>query len=770
MGMGRKIFLVATHRGTRSSEHAPMTQWVLMAVVSVLALSATVAAPRVRSAKDIAARTKIIAPAAAGELRLRATFVSCSVCFGAPAPVAGLSLECRSAGGKWKAQPLPPYFPETKDYRGSILGLAEDTGYDVRMVADGKTLVQRSVRTWASEVKVAKTIYLEQADLTNSPFKISVKGTPDGWIRYTTSPGTTLRKQSGLAFAVHDAAYVLLDNLTIEGAPQATCVIHVENSTGVRIRNCDISGWGRTGEPRYDQKSFGKRWDAERRRTINMDGAIQICKGCSEIVVERCYIHDPLGRANSWLYTHPAGPEAVIMYRPDHSTVIRWNDFVGSDNHRFNDAVEGGGNFYEDGGFNRDADIYGNFMIFCNDDNIELDGGQQNVRCFQNRFESAVSGVSIQGCMVSPSYVYDNAFTGMGDEFSIAYNSIKTSGIDLYNNCPAAYVNGNVFWKPGDAINIEQQTVRFTLEGNRLYDGARIFGENPNAKLADNVAEGSAPKEGPIAWPVRPIPFLLDRGMIDGVKVAKGAVAPAAVTVKLSCSGRGYSSPFKVRKNIDMDWFDVTPTEGVIRSGKTIAFTVAFKPEKMAGRRHFRGAFLVRTPDGLSRPVSIYAETDHLPPFKAEKPGEFAQYLDPFKPANASAVRLNVVDEPLAQTGKALALDRKMSDHCLDYEFEVPKDGLYYIHFHGYADDSVPLFGSVDDEETGHTKQVAQKFMSWTPFCPGGSKFKKGARFRFWDLKAGRHVLHVRADSSLRRTYRVDGIVVTDSPGSFEPL
>ena len=131
--------------------------------------------------------------------------------------------------------------------------------------------------------------------------------------------------------------------------------------------------------------------------------------------------------------------------------------------------------------------------------------------------------------------------------------------------------------------------------------------------LVDNVSVGPSPRTGAIAWPVRPIPFVLDRGRIDSVKVAKGAVAPAAVTVKLSCPGEGYASPFKVRKNLDMDWFDVTPAEGVIRSGETITFTVAFKPEKLTDRRHFRGAFLVRTPEGLSRPVSVYAETDARP-------------------------------------------------------------------------------------------------------------------------------------------------------------
>ena len=253
-----------------------------------------------------------------------------------------------------------------------------------------------------------------------------------------------------------------------------------------------------------------------------------------------------------------------------------------------------------------------------------------------------------------------------------------------------------------------------------------------------------------------------------GVKVAKGAVSPATVEITLTCPGTGYTSPFVVRKNHDMDWFDVTPSSGVVHSGDTITFTLAFKADRMVGRRHFRGAFLVRTKDGLSRPVSIYAETDHLPPFKAEKPGEFAFYLDPFKPDNADHAPIQVVEDPVGQNGKMMVIDRAHAEKGLDYGFDVPKDGRYYVHLHGYADGSVRLRGAMDDDEIGSATQVAQKFTSWTPFGPGGGKFKD-VRFRFWDLKAGHHVIHIKAGGG-SRAYRVDGLVVTDAPGSFEPL
>ncbi len=736
---------------------------MLLAVAASPAMSAM----RERAPKQAAARVGLIAPVAAGEMKLRATFCSISVYYGSAAEISKLSLQYRAEGGEWKTARAMPYFPETKDYRGSICTLAEDTAYEVRLLDGDKQLAAQTIRTWKSDVPVARTIMLDP-ETTKFPMTISDQGTPDGWIRYTTRPGTVLKtKTIKDAITVSGAKYVLLDDLVIRGETNECCVIRVKDSVGVRIRNCEISGWGRVGKALFIERFFGKRQDATSKRVINMDGAIQICRGAAEIVVERCYIHDPAGRANSWFYSHPTGQEAVIMYSPDHSTVLRWNDFVGSDNHRYNDAVEGGGNFMEDGGFNRDADIYGNFMIFCNDDNIEVDGGQQNVRCFHNRFEQAVSGVSIQGCMVSPSYVFENDFTGMGDELSVAYNSIKTSGIDLYDYGPVAYVNDNVFWGPSGAIDVSKDTVKYTLENNRLYGRAEIRGIGEHVKISGTVKGGEEPVNAPIVQPTRPLPFTLDRGKIAGVKVVKGAVSPAETTVNLVCGGENQTLAFIVRQNDDMDWFEVSPRSGIVHSGETIALKVKFLAEKMKGRRHFRGAFLVRTKDGLSRPVSVYAETDEVPAFKPEKPGEFAQYRDVFAPANTNHAPLKIVEDARGVNGKVLILDGAHVKHGLDYVFDVPKDGRYYVHIHGFAASSVPMRGAMDDDEEGSGTQVVQKFPSWTPFGPGGAKFRD-VRFRFWDLKAGRHVIHIKPRGN--HDYRIDGIVITDSPESFEPL
>jgi hypothetical protein len=120
---------------------------------------------------------------------------------------------------------------------------------------------------------------------------------------------------------------------------------------------------------------------------------------------------------------------------------VRYNDFIGSDEHRWNDAIEGHGNGKVDGGFYRDASIYGNMLAFGNDDGIELDGGQMNVRFFQNKIEGFFCGVSTAPCLLGPSYIFRNLIVNLGDEQNLTNftfkNIYKTDGsgqLFFFNN------------------------------------------------------------------------------------------------------------------------------------------------------------------------------------------------------------------------------------------------------------------------------------------------------------------------------------------------
>ena len=681
--------------------------------------------------------------AASGDLDLRPTFNCCGVEFKSTNRIDGLRLEWRVDGDDaWTAVDALefPYFPKDGSYRGSMRGLSEDTDYSARLATNGVAVAQGSFRTWKSDVPIAKTIELSTDG--EQPIVISERGAADGWIRYVAKDGKALDFGEGEnpPIAIRGARYVVIDGLRILGN-RARHVFDIRDARFVRIRNCDISRWGRTGEPRFDKK--GWIFDPakpEGKWGINLDGAIKIGQETFACVVERCWIHDPRGRANSWFYSHPSGPEAIVMDRPEGSTVIRWNDFVGSDLHRYNDAVEGTGNFNRSGGFNRDADVYGNFMAFCNDDCIELDGGQRNVRCQGNRFESSYCGVSVQGCMRGPSYVCDNLFSGMGGEFGESGQTLKTGGGE---HGPDAVVvaDRNTFWGKGGGVTM-MDTLLVILRGNVFCGGQAIKNpeRSPSSISEGNRFEVELPEEElDPAYPRRPVPFTLDRARISGITVANGKAEPESVRVMVR--GGAEPSDFTIAKNNDFDWFEVVPLKGTVPADGELELKVKFNAEKMRDRRHYRGAFLVRTETGLSRPVSLYAETDFVPPYRAEKEGDVAIFHPAFKEGEWT---------PLSD-----------DDGCGEFAFDIPADGRYYfmVRSKGW----LKLKVAVDDDAPAVSRQQNAGHPTWTMLAPG-KVF--GDMCRHYDLRKGRHVVKIWKEAG---NPVAEGLVLTDNPLSFEP-
>ena len=768
-------------------------------------------------------RLKLIAPVKMGELMLRPTFNSCSVYFGSTKRNS-ITLEYKkSSENVWQKALTPYFFTEADDkivmseYRGSIVKLEENTSYDLRFTDGGKVLKNGTFTTWKTDVPVAKTIYIDTENF-KAPYLISAKGTPDGWIRYTTRNGKPLAANSkNVVFDVRNAAYVLIDDMTITNGKGSQSVITVRDSKAVRIRNCDISKWGRVGVAKYDTpKGVGMYYVKDARgnyRAVNYDGAIYIHPGSKEVVVERCYIHDPYSRANSWFYSHPAGPQAVICSSPDHSTVLRYNDFIGSDLHRFNDAVEGPGNFYCNGGINRDADVYGNYMIFSNDDCIELDGGQQNVRCFWNHFESALCGVSIQGCMTSPVYLFENIFAGMGDEFELTNASIKTGG-GSHGPEATAFIFNNTFVGKGGGIGL-MATLRCVMKNNIFIGETQRIGNvekcpsttyesNSVCKVKGNTVPGISKydtKLGDIALgnylplnsepavkidnflpsggdrgafqtkafrniPYRPIPVFLDRERIENVIVKNGAATPETVNITVTVGGKNFKSAYAIRKNDVFDWMEITPAKGVLKSGDKLTLTVRFIPEKMNKMHNYRGAFSVRLANGFSRVVAVFAKTDFVQPFKLEKAGRKAVYIDALSPAAVTSAKgrktgkAEVKADKLGIEGKTLAAS---SRNIYEYNIDVPEDGRYYFMIHGYSPRRGRLYVSVDDDPFQVSEQQSKPHMSWTMLAPGR---KFGNRSRYYDLKQGTHRLHIRNAGG---EFKFDGIALIDDPESFEP-
>ena len=763
-------------------------------------------------------RLELAKPVKKGEMLLRPTFNSCGFYYGCD-KVGTPVLQFRKQGGEWQKAFAPVHFFENEntttglvmnEYRGSIVKLDENTTYEVRFCDGDKVLKQGSFTTWMSDVPVAKTVYIDPATF-KAPYVISAKGTPDGWIRYAIKDGKELNYNGvKTMIEVKKAQYILLDDMTIKSGVNSREVINIVDSQNVRVRNCDISNWGRIGKQRFDKK--GMFYMPGSRHAVNYDGAISIRTGSSCVVVERCYIHDPYNHANSWFYSHPAGPEAVMLYKPDHSVVIRYNDFIGSDLHRYNDAVESAGNFHSNGGINRDADVYGNYMIYCNDDNIELDGGQQNVRCFWNHFESSLCGVSIQGCMVSPVYLFENIFAGMGGQFGETNASIKTGG-GKHGIAATAFIFNTTFVGKGGGIGL-MATLKSVLKNNIFVGSSqRIanvdkcpsseYENNSSANVSGGVKAGiekidtvlpdaakgnyfpqetseaavipnflpdggvrGAFQKPDFVLPYRPIPVVLDRTRIEGVKVRNGAVSPAQVTITASVGGENFESAYSIRQNDVFDWFTVTPANGVLKSGDKITFTVKFLPEKMNERHDYRGAFTLRLANGFSRAVTIIADTDYVQPFKLDKDGDTAVYIDAFKPASVTNAKtgknssIYPKNDKLGVDGRIVQLNTR---NIVEYKVNVPKDGRYYFMVRGYSVNRPHLYVSVNDDKFEVSRQQTKGYMSWTMLAPGRGF---GNMCREYDLKAGENRIRIRCS---RGIFAIDGLVLTDNPASFEP-
>ena len=732
-------------------------------------------------------------------------FNSCSYYFVTPEKKT-ISAFYREKNGNWQKLLTPVWISEEQMYRGSIVGLDENTDYEFKIVGDEKTLGTKAFRTWSSQVPVAKTIVLNNDNFKGN-LEIKTKGSPKGWIKYTATPGFVL-KNNGEAplIELSKAEYIILEGLTLDGGDG--CAVQVKYSKNIRFINCDISGWGRVGVQRFDKDG---KFYTKKGRAINNDAGIYLTRS-KNTVVERCYFHDPRSTANSWRYSHPAGPEGMMIAYPE-STVIRYCDFIGSDEHRWNDAVEGAGNFHKDGGFNRDADIYGNMMTMSNDDCIEIDGGQQNVRVFLNKFENALCAVSIQGCMSGPSYVYRNLMTNMGDVFGKAGQIIKTSshhaGKDAVSFILNNTINGNGRSLPLHRLfKIVAKNNIFAAEsgigGRQICKKAEtdynlvtaekeshekhgIFGMYPKfkdekaglftpEKSCPSVAKGVAidnftngnkvdigafPQSPELILPYRPIPVKLDKYQLNF-----SAGNNKAQTVQAAVGSKNFSSEYKIRKNKVFKWFTVTPSSGKLTSGNKINFTVKLKPEFMKERSLYRGVFLIRLKNGYSRPVSIYAKTDIKSLIKPQKEGFFTLYIEAEK--SKKAKQYKIMKDSKATGGQCVIVNADNQNKTpAEYIFDVPRDDKYYILMRLKSDTPFrkyrTLMLAVDKEKMNPANFKNKNIWSWEMVANNNARWT--GRLKAYSLKKGRHTIKFIP----KQTMYLDLIGVTNNQKIFEP-
>ncbi|MDQ8209329.1 malectin domain-containing carbohydrate-binding protein [Coraliomargarita sp. SDUM461003] len=332
-------------------------------------------------------------------------------------------------------------------FTGSIVNLTEETDYDVRVtyfvggVQDDQETATFS--TWAKTENLPIATEYSITDLydpatdTRLYIPTSMGGTAEGWVKIVGDGTTVIDAEYLHSEALRleaFAKYIIFEDLIIRGGRYDA--VRGFRNHHIRFINCDIAGWGR--QPKETRNSAG-RWEEVGTSTeINYDAAFNLVNS-GYILVERCYVHDPRPTANAWSdgsgFSHPRGPTAFYAQGNYGSAwangriVVRYNDFVGSDAKRWNDAIEGNNNGSRSGGFHSNSDIYGNYLSFANDDGTELDGGQWNVKFFRNRVEGSYTGVSVAPVRRGPSYVFQNTFVNLGDIHGKRNTAIK-AGFD----------------------------------------------------------------------------------------------------------------------------------------------------------------------------------------------------------------------------------------------------------------------------------------------------------------------------------------------------
>lgn len=377
----------------------------------------------------------------ANDIGLYPTFESCGVYV--PCDTAG---DCRvwfrrNGSVSWEESIAPFYDAVEHEYRTSIVRLEESAAYDIKVclttASDTLDFVS-SFTTWSSEPPVARILnigsFSERPD--GSVVVSGLRGRPDAWIKVVGDEPVQCSGVSDAALEVSDCQYVIFEKLYVRGGRRYG--IRTDASVSdVRFVNCNIAKWGRICA---SQNSKGHFLDKEGKE-INNDAGLVIYKS-RNVVLERSYIHDPNGNTNPWngtvelgeykgtpyVFTHPQGPNAVYVMESRGGIVLRYNDLVGSQTHRYNDPVEAWRNNDVNGGFAHDADIYGNLLAFGQDDGIELDGGQCNVRLYDNRIEQVYCGISTAPNLKGPSYIFNNVIWNLGNSLGKGSCAIKNGG------------------------------------------------------------------------------------------------------------------------------------------------------------------------------------------------------------------------------------------------------------------------------------------------------------------------------------------------------
>lgn len=319
----------------------------------------------------------------------------------------------RQGAPEWKEalpmryNPIPKTDEDLADYRGSIVHLKPATTYEVHLTLAGtQTSTNLIATTWSEKVPAGETIRVGNRD---TPLAITESGTPTARRVYDGRGATIDVRHRHDSCITVNASHVILRGFTLKGAGAADNVgkrpigaIRIEGGHDILIEDCDITDWGRLNP----KTGFG----------FNMDSAIlSFSAELKRLIVQRCKLHHPTYDGSTWsepVYpTHTMGPQCISLFNTAGNHIIRYNECFSDIDHMYNDVIGGGSNGSFRGSPGHDSDIYGNFISHCWDDGLEVEGGNRNVRIWDNYITQCMNMIGNAATSIGPLYIWRNVVT-----------------------------------------------------------------------------------------------------------------------------------------------------------------------------------------------------------------------------------------------------------------------------------------------------------------------------------------------------------------------
>jgi len=363
-------------------------------------------------------------------------------------------------GNNWKNGLDLVYDNRDGEYRGSIVGLTPNTGYQVEL-SDNTSKTRINLRTRSDVFPVGKVTVLPSGE-SGKTVVISESGTPEAYHLVTVPAGS--KSLLNIKNVYNSGIEINADYVIVRGAEVRNAAVHGiiirKNRHDIVIEQCYIAFWGRIGGPRTYGNEGGS------------DSGIFAETGTGNLTIQRNLIEDPRGGSNDWETGHPNGPQGISIIESTGGNVIRFNNIVSTEDHGFNDGIGGGNNFSFTGNVNRDSDIHGNIIRNAWDDAIECEGGNMNVRIWGNYIHLFYNGIATASTSKGPIYIFRNV---SGESRSGHRNNsggalIKTGERNEFGG-GSRYIFHNTILQPGGVFNVFSSHVNpACITRNNIFD------------------------------------------------------------------------------------------------------------------------------------------------------------------------------------------------------------------------------------------------------------------------------------------------------------